>query len=345
MTNLFKKIDKILQEKSAYYVSDEFIVGELKTAPIIIVSASLVLEKKTFFKINKKKDLKLAVDLFVQKSSPFKSYHSWIDFFKASDGYFVVAYYVAENLYQNLKAHQAKGGIILPEQALVRKSPELECTINNHGSYIADPNYKMQFNLPKANLLQKLVEHKEVTQELSSFVAKVFKSLNVSKILPYWKSIHLGDKAEFNFTLGHLVSVFVLPLFYLFLTSAWLYSEHDKALKKYEENKEKISDYKALERNFEKMQNELSLLKKPFENYLYPYKIFDVMNQIDVFVSVQSFSINSTEISINGISDDASLVFKKLSEDKRLIDLRYVRPVRKSGKRESFTIGFKLENS
>lgn len=345
MTNLFKKIDKIFQEKAAFYASDEFVIGELKSAPIIIISATRVLEKKTFFKINKKKDLKLAVDLFVKKSSPFKSYHSWVDFFKASDGYFVVVYYVAENVYQNLKAHQTKGGIILPEQALVRKSPELACTINGHGSYIADPNYKMQFNLPKANLLQKLVEHQGETQELSNFVAKLFNSLNASKILPYWENIHLGDKAEFNFTLGHLVSVFSLPLFYLSLTSAWLYSDHNKALKTYEENKEKISEYKALERNFEEMQSELSQLRKPFKNYLYPYKIFDVMNQIDVFVSVQSFSINSTEISINGISDDASLVFKKLSEDKRLKDLRYVRPVRKSGKRESFTIGFKLENS
>lgn len=346
MTNLFKKLDEIIQKKAAFYCSDQFVIGELKSAPLIIISATHVLERKTFFKVTKKKDLHLAVEIFEKKSSPFKEYYSWFDCFKATGGYFVVVYYVKKALYQELKYHQSKGGLILPEQALVRKQPsKFISTITDHGSYVTDPNYQVQFTLPKSDLLLKLVEQQGLSQDLTKFVTLLFQSLNVKQLLPYWKSLHRGEKAEFNLTIGHLVSVFTLPIVYLLLTSAWLYMEHGKTLKAFEENKEKISEYKKLERNFEGVQNELSRLKTPFQNYQYAYSAFGVMNSMDLSVNIQSFSINSTEITINGTTDDASLVFKKLSENDHLKDLRYVRPVTKSGKRDSFTIGFKLENS
>lgn len=346
MNNLLKKLDNIIQKRAAYYASDKFIVGKLESAPLIIVSAAHVLERKTFFKITKKKDLNLAIDLFIKKSSPFQGYYSWFDSFKVQGGHFVVVYYVKESLYQALKNRQIKGGMILPEQALVRKQPKGFITnIDRHGSYVDDPNFKVQFNLPQSDLLSRLFDTQESSLEFTDFVTHLLKTLNVKQLLPYWRAWHGGNKAGFDFSIGHLFLVFSVPLIYFSLTSFWLYIEHEKALKAFEENKERIAEYKNLERNFVQMQSELARLKSPFQNYQYAYQAFDVMNKMDVFVNVQSFSINSTEISINGTTDDASLVFKRLSEDTRLKDLRYVRPVRKSGKRDTFTIGFKLESS
>lgn len=348
MTKLVEKLDQKLVDSSAYFVNGQlhYADSDCRYPRFIVVSAQHVLERKSFFKIKKRKDLALALSLFANKSDPFDDSYIWTDVLKAEDGYFVVAYYIEQSLYQELLKLQKQGGFIFPEQALVRKmSAPFLGTVANHGNYTLDPNYKVQFTLPKAQLITQFLSKDSNETNLEQFTSVLLKSISIQKLIPFWRAFHQGVNKKFGFKVAHLLAAFGLPLVYFAATSTWLYWKHEQAYEQFQFNREILSEFKGLEREYLDKRKQLTQYAEPFKDYLYSYLVFDVMNDMDVFVSIQTFTINSTEISINGVSDDASAVFKKLSEDSRLVDLRYVRPVRKSGKRDAFTIGFKLADS
>ncbi|KPV96726.1 hypothetical protein AN214_01186 [Pseudoalteromonas sp. P1-9] len=348
MTKLVEKLDQKLVDSSAYFANGQlhYAGSDCSYPRFIVVSAQHVLERKSFFKVKKRKDLALALSLFAKKSDPFDDSYTWTDALKVDDGFFVVAYYIEQSLYQELLQLQKQGGLILPEQALVRKmSKPFLGAVENHGNYTLDPNYKVQFTLPKAQLISQLLSNDANETSLAQFTTLLLKSISLQKLISFWRAFHQGANKKFGFKVAHLLVAIGLPLIYFAATSAWLYWKHDKAYEQFQLNRAILSEFKGLEREYLDKRTQLTQFAEPFKDYLYSYVVFDVMNDMDVFVSIQTFTINSTEISINGVSDDASAVFKKLSEDSRLVDLRYVRPVRKSGKRDAFTIGFKLADS
>ena len=121
-----------------------------------------------------------------------------------------------------------------------------------------------------------------------------------------------------------------------------LHFEYAQSQAQYEKNKALLQQLKHSKRQLKDVQAELVQKNQPFEDYLYTYSAFQVLEDVSVFYEIKSFTINNEEITVNGVSDDAASIFKTLSNQEKIKDLRYVRPVRKSGTQDAFTIAFKL---
>lgn len=343
MAKVFNKIDQKVQENSSYFTNGQLQSNKtIKHPYIVVVSAEYIFERRTFFKIKKYKDLALAIDIFAKKESPYEEFYSWYETVKAPDGFFVVVYYIDINLYKQIKTLQFKGGIILPEQSIVRKNEGLIETPLKHGSYQLDANYGAVFISNGASVLSTLFPSNNSQGDNEKFIELLLSNLKLSDIFSFWRSAHLGSRTGFKLTVGKALALMFIPLLYLLSSSAWLNFKKEQVLAKYNSNKQLVAEFKGVERTIKEKQVELEILSEPFENYVYSYPIFEIMSDMKIEYQIEMLTISSGNISIGGAADDASEIFKVFAEHPSISELKNLRPVRKSGKRDSFTIGFKL---
>ena len=129
------KLQGLLNDKiranSAYYYRDELLFPEqqeqTKNCQLIIAAAHYIYESKTFLNIEKKKELSQAVAIFVRKHAPFDAYYHWYEVIPGEGGSFVIVYYIRQAHYQAIIHNQADGGIVLPEQLVVRQHSDELC--------------------------------------------------------------------------------------------------------------------------------------------------------------------------------------------------------------------------
>ena len=349
-----QKLDQFIQFSTSYYADGEYfhlaknceIIKKSKhDSRLVIVSSKHVLERKAFFKITKKKDLKLAVSLFTEKNKPFSKSYTWTQAFRSKDGFFVVAYYADSQLIESLKDNQLNGGLILPEQLIVRcNSDELIGKIDGVGEYLHDANYKALFLHQQKGVLQQLLTANDEQLLLSQFVQKLIGCVNNSLLLQNVKYVHSGAKLNFQFTVGHLAALGVGSLIYFASTSAFLNWDYKVAQQHYDSSKSLLQDMKAQQQAVDEKRLQLRLLTEPFETYEYSYEVFGVLAKLKEELDIQSLVINGNEIGLGGSSLNARAVFRELSDNPRVREIKYVRPIRKVGELERFTIGFKLIN-
>ncbi len=344
------KLQGLLNDKiranSAYYYRDELLFPEQQeqttNCQLIIAAAHYVYESKTFFNIEKKKELSQAVAIFVRKHAPFDAYYHWYEVIPGEGGSFVIVYYIRQAHYQAIIQRQADGGIVLPEQLIVRQHSEQLCVdIVGEGGYVSDTNYRAQYvTANKTPFAQLIASGQQV--EIDAFYNKLIASLSWSDLLPYVRHIHRGKHTNTGLKVKHLLAGALIAATYFGGTSAYLHFEYAQSQAQYEKNKELLQQLKRSKRQLKDIQAELVQKNQPFEDYLYSYSAFQVLEDVTVFYEIQSFTINNEEITVNGVSDNAASIFKTLSNQEEIKDLRYVRPVRKSGTQDAFTIAFKL---
>ncbi len=352
MSNNLQKLEQFIQFNTSYYIDGEYfhltknrelIKKSKQDSRLLVVSSKHVLERKAFFKITKKKDLKLAITLFTDKNNPFSNSYIWTQAFRSKDGFFIVAYYADAQLIETLKENQPKGGLILPEQFIVRcNGDELIGKIDGVGEYLHDANYKALFLHQQKGVLQHLLSANAGHQSLEEFVEKLIGSINYSLLSQSFNYIHLGSKLNFTLTVGHVAAIVACGVFYFTATSAFLNWDYKIAQERYESSKSLLQDMNAQQRTVDEKRQQLRSLSEPFRDYKYSYEIFGVLSDLKEPLDIQSLVINGSEVGLGGSSLNARAVFRELSDNPRVKEIKYVRPIRKAGELERFTIGFKL---
>ncbi|WP_462159448.1 hypothetical protein [Pseudoalteromonas sp. GB56] len=317
--------------------------GESSVYPVVlIIPADYVIEQRKYFNISKRKDLTSAIELFVNQNNPVVDGEYWTTVRKGIKGYFVTISYITKELVQQARKLQPRGGLIIPETALIRQLGMKENThIDGYGNYVDDDNYGMQFVRGQNSILSALASGERVSR--NDFEALIVEKFSEKQLLQSLRKIHFGRLFESKFTLGHSLILTLLVLGYLGLSSAFIYWQHQSVLETFSENKQLTRAVQQKETELVDLETTFVKKNKPFENYGYTFLVFSVLKDIGIYYELSGMTIADGEIQIAGISDDAGELFRALSENESVSDLRYVMPIRKSGARDSFSIGFKVK--
>ncbi|MEO2268639.1 hypothetical protein V1358_15115 [Pseudoalteromonas sp. YIC-656] len=333
-----------LKESVAFFESDSQLKNKREHYPyIIVLDPKSVLEQRRFFSITKKRELEKAVTLFAAQNTPFKQFKFWFDATKADKGYFVNIAYVDLELYHMAQQAQPQGGVIIPETIMYRALRGSErVSIEQVGNYIPDSNYVSTFS--RTGTLAEFWRMEDDGISQTSHQQQLLDSLSVKKFMPWLSHWHWGAENNRKLTVKQVLLATALVFGYFAFSSAFVYWQHHSTIASYESNKGLLQELKSNQRDVEDMEAMLVAKNQPFEEHEYIYPLFAVLKSIDTYYEVQGLAVVDGEVQVSGISDDADAVFKTLSQSEQVKDLRYIMPVRKAGKRDSFSIGFKMES-
>ncbi len=355
MVKLSTFLKQQLQDRLNFY-RDGKVESCIKTEPLklmkgfqcVVVSAKHTLELKQYFAITRNKELNQAIRIFANQNSPIPNSKSWFDIKKSKNGAFVTISYISSEIYDDICECLPQGGVIIPETTLVKSMLEANAgiKIGNESLYVPDVNYGYSYiGNPEADTFLFVDSSNLVQFDKTQFVEWLRSKFHIKYLLPFLTQIHLGKKQAFSFTFKQATYLLGITIAYLGLTSGYIIYQNTITLSEFNSNKTQISALKKIESDYEKSKNELITLNKPYIEHTFRYLSLKILSDIESDFELLSLVVLNDKTSIGGYTDNATKLFKLLSEHPLVVNIQFIMPVRKTRGKEQFSIRFEIKNN